>query len=91
MSITFFAEAAVQEILDAGENGPRSAYFGTTLLNRKFRVLRAIRKRYVQAARQLHQSEEAISQQWRDVKELVELEYHCEGADSPNRITSEDL
>lgn len=74
MSITQLQAESVAAILAAGEQGRRAASFGHTLLNRKARVLRGIRKNYERRALALGVSQAALVAHWNDIRDMALLE-----------------
>lgn len=71
-------EDAVAAILALPQQGPRSANYKLTLLNRKARGLSALASRYKNAARLCGFKDPQIAVQWEDVKDMARLEESAE-------------
>ena len=66
-------EEAVADILALGENGKRASSYGMTLLNKKTRGMRRIRRQYFANAAKLGFPLHMTEVQWSDVKDYALL------------------
>ena len=78
MNLIQCQEEAVQDILATLERGKRAAAYGTSLLNRRPRAIRAIRNRFERQAFKCGYSEAQVLQQWNDIKDMAVLEARAE-------------
>ena len=65
---------AIDSILSLPEQGTRAAAFGSSLLNKSPRRLRAIRKIYERHAARQGWTPRQIEAQWGDIKDMAKLE-----------------
>ena len=65
---------AIDSILSLPEQGTRAAAFGSSLLNKSPRRLRAIRKIYERHAACQGWNPQQIEAQWGDIKDMAKLE-----------------
>lgn len=73
-SLTEAQQHAVDAIVAAPQQGKRAASYGHTILNRKARVIGAIRRNYEAAALAFGFTAAQAAQQWQDIKDVAVLE-----------------
>lgn len=74
MTLIAAQEEAIAEILATPQQGKRAANYGMTLLNRRPRSIRRIRRTFEERAFAMGYNTKQINRQWNDIKDMAQLE-----------------